>query len=71
MNQMTCLEVMVLFALTLKKREKNTKIFTFVAKNDNLLPLKITAGMTFEEALAYCQEHTVCIDLFFHFSLLS
>lgn len=59
MNQLTCLEAMVLFALTLKKREKNTKIYTFGDDKNTLLPVKITTDMSFEKALSHCQNNTV------------
>lgn len=59
MSQLTCLEAMVVFALTLKKREKNTKIYSFAEDTSTLLPVKITTDMTYEKALTHCQNNTV------------
>lgn len=59
MNQMTCLEAMVLFALTYRKREKNTKLYSFSDDPNKLLPIKLTTDMSFEKALSHCETLTV------------
>lgn len=63
MNQVTCLEAMVLLALTFRKREKNTKIYSFGDNEDTLLPIKLTTDMTFEKALSHCE--TLLVSFFF------
>ncbi len=55
MNQVTCLEMMVLLALTFRKREKNTKIFSFSQDDNSLLPINLTTDMTLEKALTHCE----------------
>ncbi|XP_037037205.1 60 kDa SS-A/Ro ribonucleoprotein [Bradysia coprophila] len=59
MKQVTCLEAMVLFALTFQKRERNTSIFSFTPHEDVLMPIPFTTDMTFEQALTYCEKLVV------------
>lgn len=62
MGQATCLEMMVLLALTYRKREKNTKIYSFGGDENTLVPVKLTADMTFEKALNHCESLLVSVD---------
>lgn len=55
MSQVTCLDAMVMFALAFRKREKNTKIYTFVQDENSMAPVKLTTDMTFEKALTHCE----------------
>lgn len=55
MNQVTCLEAMVLLALSIRKLEKNTKIYSF-SENENIMsPVKLNVDMNFEQALSHCE----------------
>lgn len=60
MNQVTCLEAMVLLALSFQKREKHTKIYTFSEDVNTLLPIKFDTEFTFEKALSHCRTLMVC-----------
>lgn len=59
MNNVTCMDAMVLIALWLVKREKNITLRTFSDVPDNLKMLTISERDNFDNAYKYCMANTV------------
>lgn len=58
-SAMNCMEASVLLALSIVKREKNVRVFTFTEDKTRLKPVSISEKDSFEKAYKYCVENSV------------
>lgn len=56
---MTCMEAAVLLTLSIVKREKYVRVYSFTSDKTRLKPLAISEKDNFEKAYKYCVDNSV------------
>lgn len=61
---MNCMEAAVLIALSIVKREKNVRVYTFTEDKTRLKPVNMSEKDSFEKAYTYCVKNSVYQQIF-------